>query len=133
MAILQTQTCSSTILSKRDLYCPRGNFGLILPGHNTVAMTNNQTTGPLKRFSWVFARLPVGDALKFNDIGAARLEPDWSTAVNLYQSIAKTAGELFNLQETGISELYASAWWSFLRLTDDGGNTSETGLKLEVN
>ena len=97
-------------------------------------MTNNQTTGPLERFSWVFARLPVGDALKFNDhdIRAARLEPDWSTAVNLYQSIAKIAGELFNLQETGISELYASAWWSFLRLTDDGGNTSETGLKLEV-
>ena len=112
MAIIQPQTVLSTILSKRDLYCPRGIFGLILPGHNTWAMTNNQTTGRLKRFSWVFARLPVllGDALKFNDIGAARLEPDWSTAVNLYQSIAKIAGELFNLQETGISELYASAW-----------------------
>jgi len=60
-----------------------------LSGHNTLAMTNNQSTGPLERFVWVFARLPVGDALKFNDIGAARLEPDWNTAVNLYQSIAK--------------------------------------------
>ena len=74
------------------LVLPPRHLWTNLPGHNTLAMTNNQTTGPLERCSWVFARLPVGDALKFNDIGAARLEPDWNTAVSLYQSIAKLQG-----------------------------------------
>ena len=95
-------------------------------------MTNNQTTGPLERCSWVFARLPVGDALKFNDIGAARLEPDWSTAVNLYQSIAKLQGNSSISRKLEAVNYMLRPWWSFLRLTDDGGNTSETGLKLEV-
>ena len=84
-----TPNCSFNYTLEARLVLPPRHLWANLPGHNTLAMTNNQTTGPLERFSWVFARLPVGDALKFNDIGAARLEPDWNTAVNLYQSIAK--------------------------------------------
>ena len=89
---ITTPNCSFNYTLEARLVLPPRHLWANLPGHNTLAMTNNQTTGPLERCSWVFARLPVGDALKFNDIGAARLEPYWNTAVNLYQSIAKLQG-----------------------------------------
>ena len=36
-----------------------------MSGHNTLAMTNKQTFGPFSWICWNYARLAIGDALKF--------------------------------------------------------------------
>ena len=49
-----------------------------MSGHNTLAMTNNQTFGPFGWICWILARHTAGDALKFSDFGITTLGPDWS-------------------------------------------------------
>ena len=50
-----------------------------LSGHNTLAMTNNQTFGPFSWICWNYAGLAIGDALKFRDFRIIMLGPDWCT------------------------------------------------------
>ena len=50
-----------------------------LSGHNTLAMTNNQTFGPFSWICWNYARLAIGDALKFRDFRIIMPGPDWCT------------------------------------------------------
>ena len=52
-------------------------------GHNTLAMTNNQTFGPFGWICWILARHAIGDALKFSDFGITILGPDWSTLLSI--------------------------------------------------
>ena len=48
-------------------------------GHNMLAMTNNQTFEPCSCIYWNYARLAMGDALKFSDFRIIMLGSDWCT------------------------------------------------------
>ena len=94
--------------------------------HNTLAMTNNQTLGPFGWICWILARHTIGDALKFSDFGTTILGP-----------VVNCANHFYITGESSISGKLESVnccfvlGGHFLRLTDDGSNTPETGLKLE--
>ena len=111
-------------------------------GHSTRYMCTTLYTAQCVMHNtgqgWVFARLPMylGDAQKFNDFGVTRLEPECGRAVNLYQTISITKLQRNSLIFRKLESMnckyryvyiYDLAWWSV-----HGGNTSETGLMLEL-
>ena len=61
--------------------------------HNTLAMTNNQTFGPFSWICWNYARLAIGDALKFRDFRITILGPDWCTHSVIEPIEANITGE----------------------------------------
>jgi len=83
-----TPNCSFNYTLEARLVLPPRHLWANLPGHNTLAMTNNQTFGPFGWICWILARHTIGDALKFSDFGITILGPDWSTLLSIVPIIS---------------------------------------------
>ena len=102
-----------------------------MSGHNTLAMTNNQTFGPFGWICWILV-IPYHR-------WCAEVQWFWNynTGTWLEHTFVNCANHFYITGESSISGKLESVnccfvlGGQFLRLTDDGSNTPETGLKLE--